>query len=86
MKEMKEERFKMFLVIEVEIGYFISLNGRHSPTLNSSLLWEEEIVCETGHCINVWGQQLSARDHNKYFSMERSFEDPATLRQSLLTE
>lgn len=33
MKEMKEECFEMFLVPDMEIGYFISLSGRHRPHL-----------------------------------------------------
>lgn len=44
MKEMKEQCFEMFLVIEMEIGYFTSLNGRHRPRVQFILLWEEEIV------------------------------------------
>lgn len=44
MKEMKEQCFEMLLVIEMEIGYFTSLNGRHRPRLEFILLWEEEIV------------------------------------------
>lgn len=44
MKEMREECFEMFLVIEMEIGYFISLSGRHRLQLKFILLWKEEII------------------------------------------
>lgn len=41
---MRKECFKMFLVIEMEIGYFSSLNGRHRPQLKFILFREEEII------------------------------------------
>lgn len=86
MKEMEEESFEMFLVIDMEIGYFISLNGRHRPQLKFIRPWEEEIIWKTDHCIKVQGQQhLSASDHNKYYSVEK-VEDPAMLKENLLTK
>lgn len=71
MKEMKEQCFEMFLVIEMEIGYFTSLNGRHRPRVQFILLWEEEIVWKTDHYMKVRGQNLSASDHSKYNSVEK---------------
>lgn len=35
---MREESFEMVLVIEMEIGCFLSLNGRHRPQLKFILL------------------------------------------------
>lgn len=71
MKEMKEQCFEMFLVIEMEIGYFTSLNGRHRPRVQFILLWEEEIVWKTDCYMKVRGQNLSASDHSKYNSVEK---------------
>lgn len=43
MKEMKEECFEMFLVIEMEIGYLISLNGQRRPPLAARLLGKRKL-------------------------------------------
>lgn len=85
MKEMKEECFEMFLVMDLEIGYFISLNGRHRPHLKFIWPQEEEIVRKADHCLKVPGRHLRASDHNKYYSVQK-VEDPATLRENLFTE
>lgn len=62
MKEMKEECFEMFLVPDMEIGYFISLSGRHRPHLlvKSILPRAEEMVLKTDHCVKAQGQRLAA--------------------------
>lgn len=68
MKEMKGDCFEMFLVIEMQIGFFfpfISLNGRHRPQLKRTLAQEEEPVWETDHSLEAQGQPLPASDHNK---------------------
>lgn len=43
---MKEECFEMFLVPDMETGYFVSLSGRHRPhlLLKPILPGEEEMV------------------------------------------
>lgn len=51
---MREESFEVFPVIEMEMGYLCSLNGRHRPQLKFIQLWEEEIVWKTDHSIKAW--------------------------------
>lgn len=87
MKEVREERFEMFLVTGTEIGYFISLKQQtrvSTKKIHPALVF----VGETDHCLKGQGPCFYASSHNKYYSVEKKkkVEDPATLRENLLTE